>query len=127
MRRSGPCIQNHSHPFGKFFPPSIRLFNPDFHPSKIPAPEARYARFFESRIIANPFGWEHIAPWIASDYFPPYGGEESWADAARALTTAGLPLFLLLSGLRWGVNMDDVGYHERDRFSERDRSQTCGI
>ncbi len=99
-----------------YFPPSNRLFNPDFHPSKIPALEAGYAEFFQSRIITNPFGWEHIAPWIAGDYFPPYGGEGLWAGVAGALKTAGSPLFMLLSGLRWGVNMDDVGYHERDRF-----------
>ena len=99
-----------------YFPPSNRLFNPDFHPSRIPALEARYAEFFDSKVITNPFGWEHIAPWIAGDYFPPYGGESLWADTAQALRKAGSPLFMLLSGARWGVNMDDVGYHERDRF-----------
>jgi Domain of unknown function (DUF6259) len=99
-----------------YFPPSNRLFNPDFHPSRIPALEARYAEFFDSKVITNPFGWEHIAPWIAGDYFPPYGGESLWAATATALRNAGSPLFMLLSGSRWGVNMDDVGYHERDRF-----------
>jgi len=99
-----------------YFPPSNRLFNPDFHPSRIPALEARYAEFFDSSVITNPFGWEHIAPWIAGDYFPPYGGESLWAATAQALRKAGSPLFMLLSGSRWGVNMDDVGYHERDRF-----------
>ena len=95
-----------------YFPPSNRLLNPDFYPPKIPALTNHYAEFFGSKIISNPFGWEHIAPWIAGDYFPPVEGEEVWKKTSAALQTDGHPLFMLLSGTRWGVNMDDAGYHQ---------------
>jgi hypothetical protein len=99
-----------------YFPPSNRVVNPDFHPARIPALQKRYADFFGSPVITNPFGWEHVAPWMAGEYFPPYGGEELWATASHALKSAGSPLFLLLSGARWGVTLDNAGYHDRDRF-----------
>jgi len=66
--------------------------------------------------LGNPFGWEHIAPWIGGPYFPPVGGEEMWSRMARKLRANGNPLFLLLSGARWGVRMDNAGYNDRDRF-----------
>jgi hypothetical protein len=99
-----------------YFPPSNRLINPDFHPAKIPALTGAYAEFFGSPIITNPFGWEKIAPWIAGEYFPPIGGEELWRKTADAVRAGGHRLFLLLSGARWGVNMDNAGYHNYEAF-----------
>jgi hypothetical protein len=99
-----------------YFPPSNRLVNPEYHPSKIPELMERYSRFFGSRVISQPFAWEHIAPWIAGEYFPPIGGEQLWARTSAALRRAGDPLFLMLSGARWGVNMDNVGYDTREHF-----------
>jgi Domain of unknown function (DUF6259) len=101
-----------------YFPPSNRLINPDFHPSKISALTNAYGSFLGTKIISNPFGWEHIAPWIAGNYFPPVCGEETWRQTADALRTDGHKLFMLLSGSRWGVMMDDVGYDEYDHFMQ---------
>ena len=99
-----------------YFPPSARLLNPDFYPTKIPAIAKSYENFFQSKVISNPFGWEHNGPWIAGDYFPPVLGEETWRDIAAKLHAEDSPLFLLLSGLRWGVRMDDLGYNTREQF-----------
>ena len=99
-----------------YFPPSNRLINPDFLPRKIPGLMNAYARFFGSKVIANPFGWEKHAPWIAGDYFPPFVGEEAWSKMADGVRAGGHPLFMLLSGARWGVNMDDAGYHNYETF-----------
>ena len=99
-----------------YFPPSNRLLNPEFYPARVPDLMRRYSAFFGSKVISNPFAWEHIAPWIGGDYFPPFVGEAAWKKMADALHSDGDPLFLLLSGARWGVTMDDVGYDIRDRF-----------
>ena len=106
----------HSAEWSMYFPPSNRLMNPEFHPAKVPDLMARYSGFFGSKVISNPFAWEHIAPWIAGDYFPPFVGEEVWRKMADSLHAARHPLFLLLSGARWGVTMDDVGYDVREKF-----------
>jgi len=39
-----------------------------------------------------------------------------WSRMARKLRANDDPLFLLLSGARWGVRMDNAGYNDRDRF-----------
>lgn len=99
-----------------YFPPSNRLINPDFHPSKIPGLMNQYSRFFGSPVISSPFGWENVAPWMAGKYFPPVGGEQLWSRMAAALRSAGNPLLMLLSGSRWGVTMDNVGFDQRQQF-----------
>ena len=83
-----------------YFPPSDCLLNPEFYPARVPNLMARYSEFFKSKVISNPFAWEHIAAWIAGDSFPPFVGEVVWKKMADALRTAGDPLFLLLSGAR---------------------------
>lgn len=99
-----------------YFPPSNRLINPEFHPSKIPALTNAYASFLESKIISNPFGWERVGPWLAGEYYPPVGGDEVWRLAAESLRKEGHKLMWLLSGSRWVVNMENVGYHGYEEF-----------
>lgn len=108
-----------------YFPPSNRLINPQFHPTKISALTDAYSAFFNSEIITNPFGWEHIAPWMAGEYFPPVLGEEVWRAAAASLRSHGHRLFMLLSGTRWGVVMDDVGYNKYDEFIKNTASRAA--
>ncbi len=54
-----------------YFPPSDCLLNPEFYPARVPNLMARYSEFFKSKVISNPFAWEHIAAWIAGDSFRP--------------------------------------------------------
>ncbi len=45
--------------------------------------------------------WEKQGPWVAPDYFPPFGGEHAFQAATAALHTNGHHTLVFLSGLNW--------------------------
>ncbi|MFZ2640670.1 MAG: DUF6259 domain-containing protein, partial [Verrucomicrobiia bacterium] len=45
--------------------------------------------------------WEKLGPWIAPDYFPPFGGERDFKAATAALHANGHRTLVFLSGLNW--------------------------
>jgi hypothetical protein len=50
-------------------------------------------------VTAILLGWENHGPWIAPDYFPPYGGDAGFRSLIGGLHEAGNHALLFLSGL----------------------------
>jgi hypothetical protein len=59
--------------------------------------------------------WEKHGPWVAPDYFPPFGGEAAFAGAAQGLRAKGHHALVFLSGLNWTLLKDgacDAGHYD---------------
>lgn len=62
-----------------------------------------YEQWLNSPLVAVIFGWEKICSWITPDVFPPYPGEQEFADLVAGLKESGSHVFLYTSGTRWAV------------------------
>ena len=60
-------------------------------------------------VTALIMSWEKLDSWTTPDYFPPYGGEEGFAAATRALHADGHRAMVFLSGLHWTLHKDMAG------------------
>ena len=99
-----------------YFPPSNRLINPEYHPSRIPALMQKYSAFFGSPVISQPFAWEHVAPGSQENTFRWWAVMRCGPGPRQPCGVQAIRCSSMLSGFRWGVNMDNVGYDERERF-----------
>jgi Domain of unknown function (DUF6259) len=66
---------------------------------EIPALTAAWASGLGMPVTAILLGWESHGPWIAPDYFPPYGGEPALQALIGGLHASGNHAMLFLSGL----------------------------
>lgn len=75
--------------------------------------------------------WEKLGPWVAPDYFPPFGGEQGFQAATSALHAGGHRTLVFLSGLNWTLRKQggcDAGtLDDTAAFAERGAaSAICG-
>jgi len=66
---------------------------------EIPAQAAAWSAGLGMPVTAILLGWESHGPWIAPDYFPPYGGEAALRSLIDGLHKSGNRALLFLSGL----------------------------
>ncbi len=60
--------------------------NTDYYPhDKVPSIMKKYSEKIGSPITVVCMHWEKNSPWFGPDYFPPFGGEESFKNAFRLI------------------------------------------
>jgi hypothetical protein len=106
-----------------------------FHPASAALTTfKKFHDFLDAPIIGVPFGWEKHGAWIGPDYFPPFGGEETYTQLSRTLAEKGDRIHVYLSGFRWGVKRPIVekkagarkytGYDGTKDFEQRGKVAT---
>jgi len=61
----------------------------------------RIAEYLESPIVPIIASWEHSGPWVYPNWYPPIGGESSFANFARMCRERGWRVGMFGNGTRW--------------------------
>jgi hypothetical protein len=81
-----------------------------------------YGHTFGTPVVAILMGWEQHGPWMAPDYFPPFGGAEAMRALNAQLARQGHRGLVFLSGLKWTLQKTRSGgaaYDATAVFQER--------
>ncbi len=76
---------------------------------EIPGIVKSWSKGLSMPITALLLSWEKLGPWIAPDYFPPYGGDNNFRDLVQSLHQQNQQAMVYLSG--YNVTLDKTARH----------------